>query len=98
MDIVLDMSVCKNQVQPPVIIILEPFHPECNLGYCLICDPKGRGMLAEESAAVVVIDGLGFMVECCNQEVQLAIIVVVSPVKPHSAVDISGGIIGCTGA
>ena len=39
-----------------------------------------------------MIDGLRVVVECCNEEVQLAIIVVISPIQTHTAVDVAGGV------
>ena len=81
--VIVDVAVGKAQVGPAVVVEIQPLRTETER---LVCRPRNadfRARVLERSRAGITIDLIAFVGEAGYRQVQLAVAIVVGPIRAH---------------
>src|SRR5512144_808571 len=91
------MPIRDGNVQPPVVIIVEKLAAESDERSRRGADARsGRGIY-EYIGSFVVVERLRLALECGDEQIQPAIVVVIAPIDSHASVNIPVTVEGRSG-
>src|SRR5262245_5500177 len=77
------MPVCHKKILPAVVVIVEEYSSPSHVRKA-VPHARFRGYVNKETVSQVAVESVGVLCEVCNEEIQVAIIIIVSNRDTHT--------------